>query len=129
MNAATTKQKKIVLVADDDPATAELVRRALNQEFEVRVATNGREALKLARVEPLPSVIVLDVMMPGLDGHGVAAVLRSDPTIKHPPIIFLSARDRAIDVIQGIQRGARFYLTKPFKIEELRDKVRRAANS
>jgi DNA-binding response OmpR family regulator len=127
MNAVTTKMKKIVLVADDDPATAELVRRALDEEFEVRVARNGREALALARVQPLPSVIVLDVMMPGIDGLGVATALRSDPATKHPPIIFLSAKDGAMDVIQGIQRGARYYMTKPFKIQELRDKVRRAA--
>src|SRR5689334_22991426 len=122
-----TPARKTVLVAEDDPSTAELVRRALAMEFEVRVAKNGHEALEFAEIEPRPSVFVLDVMMPGMDGFAVAAALRADESSKHVPIIFLTAKDRPMDVIAGIQKGARYYLTKPFKIEELRDKVRRAA--
>lgn len=125
---ADTPVRKTVLVAEDDPATAELVRRALCEEFDVRVAKNGHEALSLAQVAPHPAVYVLDIMMPGMDGLSVAAALRSDGATKNAPIIFLTAKDRPMDVIQGIQRGARFYMTKPFKLDELRDKVRRAAN-
>jgi DNA-binding response OmpR family regulator len=125
--ASGEKTKKVVLVAEDDEANAKLLRYALGAEFEVRMASNGREALELAQHLPLPDVVVLDVMMPRMDGLDVATRLQHDSRFKRAPIIFLSAKDHPMDVTAGIQRGARYYITKPFKISELLDKVRRAA--
>jgi len=122
--ATTHAPRKRILVADDDPAIGRLLERVLNREFDVVVASDGRGALALA-TQLKPHLMILDVMMPSMDGFALAAQVRLIPELKSTPIIFLTARDTPLDTIKGIQAGARHYLTKPFKIDDLTAKVKK----
>lgn len=117
-------QKKRILVADDDPAISRLLERILGRDYDVVVASDGGGALALADTCS-PQLLILDVMMPGMDGFVLAQKIRLLPHLKGVPIIFLTARDGPLDTIKGIQAGARHYLTKPFKIEDLVAKVKK----
>jgi len=119
-----TQAKKRILIADDDPAISRLLERVLVRDYEVVAATDGPGALALAQ-QSRPALMILDVMMPGMDGFQLATRLRSLPELKNAPIIFLAARDGPLDTIKGIQSGARHYLTKPFKIDDLLTKVKK----
>ncbi len=120
-----TRQKRILLAEDDD-AIAVLLTRVLRQHYEVVHAADGARALDLARANPAPDLALLDVMMPDMDGFTVAANLRAIPALKQMPIIFLTARTASGDVIRGIQLGARHYIHKPFKIDDVLKKVKKA---
>lgn len=111
-----------ILVVDDEPAIAELVRTALSYEgFEVRQAGAAMEALSAAEAFR-PDLIVLDVMLPDIDGFEVVRRLR---TMARPiPVIFLTAKDATEDKVRGLTLGADDYLTKPFSLEELLARVR-----
>ncbi len=112
-----TTAPPLVLVVDDEPAIRVALERALRLEgFAVRTAADGEAALAAVAAQP-PAAIVLDVVLPGIDGHTVAARLRAagDDT----PICILSARDEVADRVAGLQAGADDYLVKPFAIEEL----------
>jgi CheY-like chemotaxis protein len=89
----------------------------------VREAADGLLAAEALTTPPVPDLIVLDIMMPNADGITFAATLKANPKYKSLPIIFLTARSSPADVVKGIQVGARAYLTKPFKLDELRQKV------
>lgn len=111
-----------ILVVEDEQRMAELLRRGLAEEgHAVTVARTGREGLDVARSYPF-DVIVLDVMLPGIDGFAVARHLRSERN--QTPILMLTARDSASDVVQGLDLGADDYLTKPFPFEILLARVR-----
>jgi DNA-binding response OmpR family regulator len=111
-----------ILVVDDEPAIVAVVRGRLEQEgFEVRAAASGEEAL--AHVEPdPPDLVVLDVMLPGIDGFEVLRRLRgAGHTV---PVIMLTARDEDVDKIVGLELGADDYLVKPFNPRELSARIR-----
>lgn len=125
MSGAPGIRRRIV-VAEDDPAIAAMLTKVLSQHYDVSVAHDGKQALALALQSPRPALLMLDVMMPGLDGLGVAAEIKKDPQLKSIPIIFLTAKSGATDVIKGIQSGARHYITKPFKLDDVLAKVKKA---
>jgi DNA-binding response OmpR family regulator len=125
LSGAPSIRRRIV-VAEDDPAIATMLEKVLSQHYDVVVAHDGRQALLLAAQQPKPALLLLDVMMPGLDGLGVAAEIKKSPDLKTIPIIFLTAKTGATDVIKGIQSGARHYITKPFKIDDVVAKVKKA---
>ena len=111
-----------ILVVDDEPSLVDAVSTALRYEgFDVTEATTGRMAITAAQ-DADPDLIVLDVMLPDLDGFGVATRLRSDGI--QSPILFLTARDRLEDKAAGFAAGADDYLTKPFSLAELVMRVR-----
>jgi DNA-binding response OmpR family regulator len=118
-------KKRRVLVAEDDPSICSMIAKVLSQHYDVVVATDGKAALARAGETPAPDLLLLDVMMPGLDGHGVAAAVRQLPGLKGIPIIFLTAKTGPAEVIKGIQSGARHYITKPFKIDDLLLRVKK----
>jgi two-component system OmpR family response regulator len=119
--AAASTPKRRVLVVDDEDNVTHLVSSALRFDgFETITADNGTAAL-VAVAENDPDLIVLDVMMPGLDGLGVLHNLRSAGS--QVPVIFLTARDAATDRIGGLRAGADDYVVKPFSIEELLARV------
>jgi DNA-binding response OmpR family regulator len=117
------------VIAEDDPAIASMLEKVLAPHYDVSVANDGQRALALALTPPRPALLLLDVMMPRLDGLQVAAECRKHPELKSVPIIFLSAKSGAPDVIKGIQSGARHYITKPFKIDDVLAKVKKALGS
>jgi len=111
-----------ILVVEDERGMADLLRRALEEErHSVSVAGEGRAALDLAESYEF-DLIVLDVMLPGMDGLEVARRLRRDR--KKTPILMLTARDAVPDVVKGLDAGADDYLTKPFSLAELFARIR-----
>ena len=103
-----------ILVVDDTPENLELMTGLLSQEgFRVRVAHNGERALQLARSTNKPDLILLDVMMPGVDGYEVCRLLKADPETAQVPVIFLTARVEIEDEALGLSLGAVDYITKP----------------
>jgi DNA-binding response OmpR family regulator len=119
------RQKWLVLVVEDDPDLLELITRVLEKEnFEVMTATNGREGLALASARPRPNLIISDIRMPDMDGLQMVREIKEDPNTKPLPVIFLTAKAAPLDMVAGIQAGARHYLTKPFKVPDLIAKVR-----
>jgi DNA-binding response OmpR family regulator len=111
-----------VLVAEDELRLAELLRRTLTEEgHQVVVTHNGREALQIGLTSPF-DVILLDVMLPGMDGISVARRLRESKN--QTPVLMLTARDAPSDIINGLDSGADDYLTKPFSIDVLLARLR-----
>lgn len=112
-----------VLIVDDDPSLLAMLGMALQVEgFEVRRATTGQQALA-AIAESRPDVVVLDVMMPGLDGREVTRRLRNDPTTCDLPVVICSALSRDDDQWQAWTAGANSFVAKPFEIDALVDEV------
>src|SRR5215211_985131 len=110
-----------VLVVDDEPVLVDTIRYSLGREgFDVQVASDGHEALRLARAVP-PDLMVLDLMLPGLDGLEVCRDIRRDSTV---PILMLTAKDDEVDKIVGLEVGADDYMTKPFSMRELLARIR-----
>jgi adenylate cyclase len=118
-----TSDPAAVLVVDDDVVNRKLLVRMLEQEgHRARTAENGREALELARAEP-PDVVLLDIVMPELDGIAVLETLKADPALQHVPVIMISAVDELESVVRCIEIGAEDYLPKPFDSVLLRARI------
>src|SRR5260370_19083648 len=112
MNA--TDERKLVLIVDDAPANLQMMRSILKDDFKIRVATSGAKALDLVKAEPHPDLILLDVMMPQMDGYEVCELLKASPQAKDIQVIFLTGMTEAIDETKGLQVGAVDYIHKPF---------------
>ena len=112
------KRAHTVLVVEDTPAVARIVHTALRAHFKVLIAPDGLKGLELAQRE-LPSLIVTDLMMPGIDGLELTRRLRADPRTRHVPIIMLTARGGLEDRVAGLENGVNAYLPKPFSAREL----------
>jgi DNA-binding response OmpR family regulator len=111
--------KPKILVVDDEPEAVELVEFNLKQAgYAVTTAADGAEALKKARAQ-IPDLIVLDVMLPEMDGFEICKTLRLDPATARVPILMLTAKAAEIDRVLGLELGADDYLTKPFSPREL----------
>ena len=102
-----------ILVVDDVPQNLLLLGELLQPHYHVRAANSGERALRVARSEPRPDLVLLDVMMPGMDGHAVLRELRADPATQDIPVIFVTALDDAADEELGLSLGAVDYITKP----------------
>ena len=112
-----------ILVVEDDFDISNMLRIFFrSQDYEVSVAARGEDGLALCR-QQLPHVIVLDIMLPDIDGYEVCRRLRSNLRTSHVPIIFLTQKDERSDRIAGLELGADDYIPKPFDIEELRLRV------
>src|SRR5579871_2939742 len=106
--------KPRVVIADDDPDIRRLVQITVsNVGCDVTVAADGEEALELIRSAP-PDLVILDVLMPRMDGWEVAKELKSDPHTQEVPIMFLTSRGQEHDVLEGFNSGAADYMVKPF---------------
>ncbi len=118
-----TEQVPLVLAADDDPLIRELIQFRLERSgYEVVTVEDGEAALAAA-FERRPALVILDVMMPKLDGYEVTRRLRADERTAKLPVILLTARAQEADVSAGFDAGADDYLTKPFSPKELRARV------
>jgi len=110
----TSEEKKTILLVDDAPANIQVAREILKDTYKTRVATGGAKALELVKVAPTPDLILLDVMMPEMDGYEVCARLKADPVTREIPVIFLTAMTEAADETKGFDVGAVDYIHKPF---------------
>jgi DNA-binding response OmpR family regulator len=118
--------RRHVLVVDDDAAIRTMVARILSLSYKVTPASDPREALAIAGREVTIDLLLLDVMMPGMNGFDLAKQLRLLPSCASARVIFLTARDFPGDKIKGIQAGARSYIIKPFLIDDLLTRVKKA---
>jgi DNA-binding response OmpR family regulator len=118
--------KARILVVEDDLDIANMLRIYFTgQGYDVALASRGDDALQLTR-KSFPNLIVLDIMLPDMDGYSVCRQLRTGSRTRHIPIIFLTQKDERSDRIAGLEMGADDYITKPFDIEELRLRVSNA---
>ncbi|HQY40023.1 MAG TPA: response regulator [Giesbergeria sp.] len=120
MNANTPDVKELlprqrVLIVDDTPQNITVLGELLHPHYAVRAANSGERALRAAHTDPRPDLILLDVMMPGMDGYEVLRQLRADPPTHDIPVIFVTAMDSAQDEEHGLELGAVDYITKPIK--------------
>jgi two-component system alkaline phosphatase synthesis response regulator PhoP len=119
---------KKILVVDDEVDLVETVRFPLEIEgYNVLVSYNGEDALNQARKEN-PDLIILDLMLPKLDGYKVCRLLKFDERYKHIPILMLTAKTQEKDKILGKETGADEYITKPFEMDYLMEKVKAYLN-
>jgi len=107
-------KQKTVLVVDDAPSNIQVVNSILKESYKIRIATNGAKALELVKIDPPPDLILLDVMMPGIDGYEVCSRLKTDPETKDIPVIFLTGQTESADETRGFDVGAVDYIHKPF---------------
>ena len=106
--------RKLILVVDDTPTNVAVVSGLLKDLFRTKIATNGEKALAIATAADKPDLILLDVMMPGMDGYEVCGRLKADPSTRDIPVIFLTAKIDSLDEERGFEVGAVDYIHKPF---------------
>ncbi len=105
--------KPTILVVDDTPDNLSLLRELLKVDYQVQLANGGERALKLAALAPHPDLILLDIMMPDIDGYEVCRRLKSNPLTRHIPVLFVTAKSDVADEQHGLEMGAVDYITKP----------------
>jgi PleD family two-component response regulator len=120
--------KARLLIVEDDSDISNMLRIYFSsQGYEVDIAPRGSEALEKTR-HVMPHLIILDIMLPDIDGYEVCRTLRTTTRTSHVPVIFLTQKDERSDRLQGLELGADDYITKPFDIEELKWRVQNAIN-
>jgi sigma-B regulation protein RsbU (phosphoserine phosphatase) len=119
----TEEKKKVVLLVDDTPENIQIVNAILKDTYRIRIATNGAKALELARTDPMPDLILLDVMMPGMDGFEVCSRLKLDAATRDIPVIFLTGATEVADETRGFEVGGVDYIHKPFSQAVVRARV------
>ncbi|MBF0453411.1 MAG: response regulator [Magnetococcales bacterium] len=116
--------KQIILLVDDTPENIDVLSGILREEYKVKVALNGQRALKIAETDPQPSLILLDVMMPGMDGFEVCRRLKANEKTQNIPVIFVTAKTDSGDEKAGFELGALDYIAKPIKPDVVQARVR-----
>jgi len=111
MEAALSR--KTILIVDDSPENIDMLHGILSINFRTKFALNGEKALEIASKNP-PDLILLDIIMPGIDGYEVCRQLKSEDKTKKIPVIFITAKDGAKDEERGLKLGASAYIRKPF---------------
>lgn len=111
----TMTQRPLILIVDDNAENLTVLGELLQPHYQVRAANSGERALQLMRLDPLPALVLLDVMMPGLDGYAVLEQWRADPRTAEVPVIFVTALGATEDEERGLRHGAVDYITKPVR--------------
>ena len=117
-------RKKQILIVDDTPSNIDILMAVLGDEYDLRVAVDGETALQILQQTSLPDLILLDIMMPGMDGYDVCTQLKNSPKTCGIRIIFLTALTGSSDQEKGLNLGAEDYITKPFDPAIVRARVR-----
>ena len=121
---STHPAQKLILIVDDTPTNIGVISGALKDFFRTKIATNGEKGLALANAEEKPDLILLDIMMPGIDGYEVCARLKASPATAEIPVIFLTGQTGADDETRGFECGAVDYIHKPFSPAVVKARVR-----
>jgi two-component system alkaline phosphatase synthesis response regulator PhoP len=114
--------KKILIVDDEPNIVMSLEYTFKKNNFEVFIARDGQEALEILKNQ-LPDVIILDVMMPMVDGYATLEQIKKDDRLKHCKVIFLTAKNKEKDIEKGLSLGANLYVLKPFSVKKLVEQV------
>jgi diguanylate cyclase (GGDEF)-like protein len=122
MDATTARQ--IILIVDDVPINIQVLARALKSDYDVKITTKGEKAIEIASSENPPDLILLDIMMPGMDGYEVCRRLKNNPKTLHLPVIFITAKGEVEDETAGLALGAVDYITKPFHLPIIKARVK-----
>jgi CheY-like chemotaxis protein len=115
--------KPVILAVDDTPENLDVVKGILSDDYVVKAAVNGKIALKIAETQ-LPDLILLDIMMPEMDGYEVCKRLKANPVTAEIPVIFLTAKDQDTDQVKGFELGAADYIQKPVNALILRSRTK-----
>ncbi|MGL1931487.1 MAG: diguanylate cyclase [Desulfotalea sp.] len=116
--------RSTILVVDDQPANIMVLGEALKDEYQVKLATSGLKAIEIASSDDPPDLILLDIIMPGIDGYQVCKLLKDDMKTNQIPVIFITAKDQEEDETKGLEYGAVDYITKPFSIPIVKARVK-----
>lgn len=119
-----SEDRQRVLVIDDTAPNIEVLRQLLRGDYIVQAAICGEKGLDIARAAPQPDIILLDIMMPGMDGYEVCRQLKADAVTAHIPVVFISALDQSGDETRGLELGAVDYIRKPFEPLVVKARVR-----
>ncbi|HEY9722951.1 MAG TPA: response regulator [Oscillatoriaceae cyanobacterium] len=121
----SSPDRKRILIADDEPDLVRILSILLRaMGYDIDAAPDARTAIQMAMSSP-PDLVILDVMMPGLNGYEACGKLKGDPATKHVPVLMISAKVQQADRLSGLEAGADAYLGKPFENSELLRQVRR----
>jgi putative two-component system response regulator len=120
--------KQTILIVDDIPENIDILDGVLSKDYKIRVALNGEKALKIARSGSQPDLILLDIMMPGMDGHEVCRRLKADSKTQSIPILFVTAKGKVEDETKGLELGAADYIIKPVSPPIVKARVRNHMN-
>jgi signal transduction histidine kinase len=124
MKSMETEAKARILIVDDTPENIRLLVETLKDDHILLATKSGEKGLRLARTEPRPDLILLDIMMPGMDGYAVCEALKADPRTRDIPILFVTALTDERDEARGLALGAADYIVKPFRPAIVRARVR-----
>lgn len=116
-------KKKTILVAEDESSITELLQIILQDNYNLKFVEDGESVLKEVKKE-MPDLLLLDVMMPNMNGYEVCKSLRNNKNTKDIKIAILSAKGQERDILTGLQSGADFYITKPFDPDDLKKKIK-----
>lgn len=120
--------KQAILIVDDMPINIQVLARPLKSDYNIKIATNGEMALKIAASRNPPDLILLDIIMPEMDGYEVCKRLKRDPRTQNIPVIFITAKSDVEDETRGLELGAVDYITKPFQIPIVKARVKTQIN-
>jgi len=121
---ADRSEKQKVLIVDDTPENIQVLMETLKGEYAIVAAINGQKALQIAVTAPIPDIILLDIMMPEMDGYEVCRRLKADRKTRNIPVIFVTAMDQEEDETKGLELGAVDYITKPISPAIVRARVK-----
>lgn len=117
-------KEQVILIVDDMPENLQLLVSILRPDYRISVASNGEKALEIVRSDSPPDLVLLDIMMPGVDGYEVCKQLKADPKTKDIPIIFLTAKDDPEAETRGFEMGALDFIKKPFSTPIIKSRIR-----
>lgn len=122
MEVKTARQT--ILIVDDEPANIRILVELLKDDYHLRTTTSGEKAVVIVQSDDPPDLVLLDIMMPGMDGFEVCRTLKQDPRSSHIPVIFITSRSQEQDEVVGFQAGAVDYIVKPFSPVIVRARIR-----
>lgn len=117
-------KKQKILIVDDMPINVQVLAEALKSDYQLKIATKGEKALEIAMSDDPPDLILLDIVMPGMDGYEVIRRLKNDSRTQNIPVIFITVKEEVKDEAMGLELGAADYIPKPFQLAIVKARVK-----